>query len=137
MAVHILLCIERFEGEYKLTSEFLASSINANPVIIRRLLTQLKAAGIIEVKRGSGGAATVKPLNELTLYDLYRAVDCVDGEGLFRFHDNPNPLCPVGRNIHSALDASLTQIQAAMENEMRKISVAQLADKCSSLIESE
>lgn len=54
IAVHILICIETFKNDYKITSDFLASSVNANAVVIRRLLQQLKKAGIINVKRGSG-----------------------------------------------------------------------------------
>ena len=49
VATHILLCIERFKDEYKTTSTFLASSVNVNPVIIRKTLGQLKAAGLVEV----------------------------------------------------------------------------------------
>lgn len=123
VAVHVLICIEMFKGEHKVTSDFLASSVNANPVVIRRLLQQLKGAGIVRVARGSGGADTARPLEEITLFDLYRAVECVDGGELFHFHEDPNPLCPVGRNIHSVLDVRLGQIQDAMEREMKSITM--------------
>ncbi len=56
VATHILLCIERFKDEYKTTSTFLAGSVNVNPVIIRKTLGQLKAAGLVEVAAGVGGA---------------------------------------------------------------------------------
>ena len=55
IAIHMLTCIETFKEDYKVTSDFLASSINVNPVVIRRILSQLRDAGIIEVKRGTGG----------------------------------------------------------------------------------
>ena len=71
IAVHVLVCIETFKDSYKVTSDFLASSVNVNPVVIRRLLQQLKKAGLINVKRGSGGADIEKPLDEITLLDLY------------------------------------------------------------------
>ena len=64
IAIHIFACINTFEKEYKITSDFLASSVNANPVIIRKLLQQLKAAGLVTVQRGSGGASIAKPLEE-------------------------------------------------------------------------
>ena len=66
IAVHVLLCIETFKNDYKVTSDFLASSVNVNPVIIRRLLQQLKKAGIVSVTRGSGGADIEKPLDKIT-----------------------------------------------------------------------
>ncbi len=89
IAIHVLVCIETFKNDYKITSEFLASSVNVNPVVIRRLLQQLKKAGIINVKRGSGGADIEKPLNEITLLDVYNAVECVEEGKLFHFHENP------------------------------------------------
>lgn len=54
IAVHIFACIDTFETQYKITSEFLASSIQVNPVVIRKILSQLKANGLITVQRGSG-----------------------------------------------------------------------------------
>ena len=51
IAVHIFACIDTFKEEFKLTSEFLAASINVNPVIIRKILSQLKAAGLVKVQR--------------------------------------------------------------------------------------
>lgn len=61
LAVHIFACIETFQDARKVTSEFLAGSTNVNPVIIRKILGQLKAAGLVEVARGTGGASIAKP----------------------------------------------------------------------------
>lgn len=126
IAIHMLACMEAFKGEYKVTSEFLASSININPVIIRRILSQLRDAGIVEVRRGTGGAAPAKPLQEITLLDVYRAVDCVEEKALFHFHENPNMSCPVGRNIHNILDDKLLRAQEAMEWELQAVTLADL-----------
>lgn len=125
VAVHTLLVIHMFEKEYKTTSEFIASSVNVNPVVIRRTLQRLKSAGFIEVKAGSGGASIIKDVQEITLYDVYVAMDCLEG-GLFHFHENPNPTCPVGRNIHTILDMHLVASQIAMENELKKVTFADL-----------
>lgn len=124
IAMHMLTCMDVFKDEYKITSDFLASSINVNPVIIRKLLSQLKDAGLIEVKRGPGGAAIAKTLDEITFLDVYRAVDCVEENTLFHFHKNPNPHCPVGKNIHNILDDKLTRVQKAMESELESITLA-------------
>ena len=70
VAVHVLVCIEAFKNSRKVTSGFLASSVNVNPVVIRRILQQLKGAGIVTVARGSGGADIARPLEEVTLLDL-------------------------------------------------------------------
>ncbi len=134
IAVHILICIETFKDDYKITSDFLASSVNVNPVVIRRLLQQLKKAGIINVKRGSGGAYIEKPLDEITLLDVYNAVECIDNGNLFHFHENPNSRCPVGSNIHAVLDKRLDSIQQAMEREMSSVTLQDIADDTDKLI---
>lgn len=133
IAVHVLLCIETFKNDYKVTSDFLASSVNVNPVVIRRLLQQLKKARLINVKRGSGGAYIEKPLDEITLLDVYNAVECVEEGKLFHFHESPNRLCPVGKNIHTLLDARLEDIQKAMEREMRSVSIQKIMNDAEKL----
>lgn len=124
LAIHIIACIETFKNDYKVTSDFLASSTNVNPVIVRKILGQLKAAGIVEVARGSGGADVAKPLNKITFLDIYKAVECVGNGELFHFHENPNPKCPVGRNIHTVLDNRLDKVQQAMEEQLEKTTLA-------------
>lgn len=124
LAIHILACIDTFKDEYKVTSDFLAGSTNINPVVVRKILGQLKAAGIVEVARGSGGASITKPLNEITFLDIYNAVECVGNGELFHFHENPNIKCPVGRNIHHVLDEKLLRVQRAMERELASITLA-------------
>lgn len=126
IAIHMLACMGVFRDEYKVTSDFLASSINVNPVIIRKILSQLKDAGLIEVKRGPGGAVIAKPLDEITFFDVYQSVDCVEENALFHFHENPSPDCPVGKNIHNVLDDKLVRVQAAMERELKSITLADI-----------
>ena len=132
VAVHTLLAIYVLGKEYKMTSDLIASSVNVNPVVIRRTLSSLKTAGMIDVKAGSGGALPAKDVNDITLYDIYMAVDCVEGN-LFNFHENPNPKCPVGKNIHSVLDSHLDAAQRALEDELKKTSFGDLLKKLNSL----
>lgn len=135
LAIHIIACIETFKNEYKVTSDFLAGSTNVNPVIVRKILGQLKSAGIVEVARGSGGASLSKPLDRITFLDIYKAVECVENGELFHFHENPNPKCPVGRNIHTVLDNRLDKVQQAMENELKKITLADIESDIQKLIQ--
>ena len=126
VALHIFACVDVFKDEYKVTSEFLAGSINTNPVIIRKILTQLAKADLITVARGTGGITITRPLADITFYDVYEAIEPVENGDLFHFHEAPNPECPVGRNIHKLLDGKLRSIQNAMENKMKKYSLADL-----------
>lgn len=126
VALHIFACVDVFKNDCKVTSDFLAGSINTNPVIIRKILSQLKGAGLITVARGTGGITVNRPLEEITFFDVYQAIEPVENGSLFHFHDAPNPDCPVGRNIHALLDDKLKAIQDAMEDEMRKYTLADL-----------
>ena len=127
IAVHIITAIDYFKDSEKVTSNFLAGSVGANPVIVRNVMGNLKESGIIEISQGKSGISLAKGLDEITFYDVYKAVDCVDGEGLFRFHENPKIKCPVGRNIHLAMDEKLQRVQDTMENELRHITIADVA----------
>ena len=105
----------------------MAGSVGVNPVIIRKTLSQLKKADLISVQRGTGGASLLKDPEEINLLQVYRAVDSIGPSGqLFSFHDNPNPACPVGRNIHGILDQSLEDVQMAMEKELEKKTLASI-----------
>lgn len=137
VALHIFTAMDYFGKDYKVTSDFLAGSIGTNPVIIRRLLTQLKSAGLITVARGTGGCESAKPLHEITFYDVYKAIDAVEDETLFHMHEHPNPQCPVGRNINALLGDRLLDIQTAMENEMKRHTIAELHDGIRELIAEE
>ena len=134
IAVHIITCIDYFKEEQKVTSEFLAGSVGANPVIIRTVISRLKAAGIVITSQGSSGASLAKPLDQITFYDIYKVLDCIDETGLFHFHENPNASCPVGRNIHAAMDEKLAEIQTSMEAQMKQITLADVVSDTRSRI---
>lgn len=137
IAIHVLTAIDVFKDEYKTTSDLLASSVHTNPVVIRRILQQLKAADLIKVTRGSGGASLNKEPSQISLFDIYRAVECVESGDLFHFHEEPNIKCPVGRNIHAVLDDKLIKMQEAFENEMKKTTLADILEETKQLIDEE
>ncbi|MEE0955293.1 MAG: Rrf2 family transcriptional regulator [Eubacterium sp.] len=129
IAVHVLTCIEVFKDDYQVNSEFISSSVGVNPVIIRKIFGQLKAAGLIYVQRGGNGGVTLaKPAEKITLCDVYRAVESVEEEGLFHFHENPNANCPVGRNMHYVMDSRLARVQTAMEQELSSMTLAEVIE---------
>ena len=121
----------------RVTSDFLSGSTGVNAVIIRNVLAQLKKAGIVSTRQGSGGAHLAKPLDEVTLYDIYKATNCVDDDGLFHFHENPNAQCPVGRNIHKAMDNKIETVQKAMEQELKRITLSEVVADTKKIISEE
>ena len=126
IAVHILAAIDYFQDTEKVTSNFLAGSVGVNPVIVRNVMGNLKKAGMIDASQGKSGIALAKDLGDITFYDVYKAVDCISDKGLFHFHENPSMNCPVGKNIHKAVDGQLLRVQSAMEDQMKKISLAEI-----------
>lgn len=137
IALHIFTAVDVFKDDYKVTSDFLAGSINTNPVIIRNILTQLKNAGLIKVARGTGGIELTRELSEITFFDVYQAIEPLENGDLFRFHEAPNPKCPVGRNIHELLDEKLKDIQNAMEERMKEYTLLDLRTGIQELLDAE
>ncbi len=68
--------------------------------------------------------AIARPMDQITLLDIFNAVEALENGQLFHFHENPNTACPVGRNIHAGLDEKLFSIQNAMEEKMKQITLA-------------
>ena len=126
VALHVLACIAFFEKKLRVTSPFLADSVNVNPVIIRNILLQLKAAGLVRVERGTGGAFLAKPVERISFLAVYKAIEPLEKGKLFRFHENPDKRCPVGRNICEILDGRLSAVQEVMELKLRSMSLSDI-----------
>src|SRR5581483_6129509 len=124
VAAHILTLLHTQAGE-PVTSELLASSINTNPSLVRRLLMQLGEAGLTRSQMGAGGGTLLaRSANRITLLDVFRAVEH-DGTVL-PLHQNPNPACLVGRNIAAALDRHIGAAEKAMETALSRTTIASL-----------
>lgn len=122
VGVHILTLLAQSPGT-PLTSEWMAGSASTNPAVVRKILSMLAKAGLTTSQLGVGGGALLaRSADAITLLDVYRAVD----EGaLFALHnEQPNPECPVGRNIQSALLSSMTRAQRALEDELAGQTIA-------------
>lgn len=125
VAIHILALVASNSHE-PLTSEVIASSVNTNPVVIRRISSMLKKAGILTSRVGVAGSSLKKDPSEISLLEIYKAVQLEDD--LFAIHENPNPKCPVGRKIQLTLDTTFNAVQKAMENELASTSLRDVID---------
>ncbi|MBP1934141.1 Rrf2 family transcriptional regulator [Ammoniphilus resinae] len=123
IAVHILSLIAVSSN---CTGDFIAGSVNTNPVVIRRIMGMLKKAGLLDVRAGVGGAFLLKSPEQITLLDIYRAVNVTKEDQLFRIHDDSNVQCPVGRNIEWVLQSELKEAQSAMEQRLAQTTLSQL-----------
>ena len=124
VAVHMMVLISFTQKMGKTaTSEILAKSVGTNPVVIRLMMSMLRRAGLIETRSGIAGICLSKDGSEITLLDIYKAVQQDAEAPLFDFHTNPNPDCFVGGNIKEALEKPLAEAQRAMELSLAEYSL--------------
>jgi DNA-binding IscR family transcriptional regulator len=122
VGVHILTLLEVNKGGVN-SSEFIAGSVNTNPAVIRKIMGMLKKAGLVNVRPGIAGAALAKDLSTITLLDVYKAVNVVQENELFSIHENPNPNCPVGRNIQNTIGPLFSIAETAMEKALGNVTI--------------
>ena len=124
VAVHVLAVLAYKEGE-AVTSALLASSVNTNPVVIRRLLLLLQAAGFIETRKGAGaGSRLSRAPGRITLAAVYQAVET--DEPFASHSKRPNQACPVGNCIQAALEKVFASAEDALQQELAKTSLADI-----------
>ncbi|OZC73616.1 transcriptional regulator [Rhodococcus sp. 06-462-5] len=125
VAIHALTALAVSEGK-PVRSDELAYSINTGAVVIRGLLSKLHEAGLTTSQLGAGGGALLAvPAADIRLLDVYRAVE---DSALFSHPRNaPCDSCPVGGNITRAVEGPLERARTAMEKELSRVTVADIA----------
>ena len=121
VAVHVLTLMAWSEDE-PLKSEQIAVSVNTNPVVIRRMLCELAEDKLVVSHTGStGGSRLARDPQQITLFDVYRAVESAD---VFSLHPKcPNQQCPVGSGIGTVLEEVRAEIDSAIEHVLGRITV--------------
>jgi len=128
MAVHVLAVLAYKEGD-RVTSALLASSVNTNPVIIRRLLLALQRAKLVETRKGAGsGSRLSRSPSRINLAQIYRAVE--NSEPFAVPSTQPNVACPVGNCILRTLDEVFASAEAALEQNLAKTTLAGVLNSC-------
>jgi Rrf2 family protein len=126
MAVHVLAVLAYKEGD-RVTSAFLADSVNTNPVIIRRLLLSLQKAKLVETCKGAGsGSRLSRSPRRINMAEIYRAVE--GSEPFANPARKPSAACPVGQCILEALGKVFKSAQAALEQDLSKTALADVLD---------
>lgn len=126
-AVHVCAVLANNPGE-DVTSDYVADSVNTNPVVVRRLLAALARAGLVASRRGSGGGYRLaRPAARIDLAAIAIAVD--DDEGPSFGPNPPNPACPVGRAIKPVLAEAIGRAEAARLAELRRVHLDEILEK--------
>lgn len=124
IAAHALTWIGLYQrqGHEVATSEQIANSANTNPVVIRRLLGDLRKAGLVESRRGVGaGWSLARELESITLLDVY---DAVEPGPLFAMHrGTPDQGCVVGYGIRPALQGIYGGIEETLRAELARVTM--------------
>ena len=121
-AIHTLILIA--ESDKPLTSEDIARSVGTNASYIRKIIGLLKKKDIIESHRGVSGFALKPKSEDLTLLQIYQAVNETDRPCLFDLHQNPNDQCIVGRHIKPVLTGMFAEMEDAFAQALAKKTLA-------------
>ena len=123
IAVHCLIFIHEAKGIAKVPSSLLSESTGSNPVVIRNILSALKKAGLITIPRGNGGAELCKDPSQITLYQIYAALEPNGVTSLIGIHPCEGRRCPVAQNIHKVLETPYHRIENAVKEAMEAITL--------------
>jgi Rrf2 family protein len=123
-AVHALAVIAHVD-EQQAKSEQIAASVATDASVVRRLLSSLREAGLVQAVEGrAGGYALGRSPARISLLDVYRAIG---PDTLFPLPERkPNPDCAVGAHIHQVLDEPLDAAHAALEQRLAATSLAEV-----------
>lgn len=137
MSAHVLglLAWHQQQGSAPVTSEELARSVNTNPVVIRRVLGELRRAGLVETRRGAGGGTVLaRPAEQITLRDAYEAV-AEDARLLKCAPGTADTACGLGLHLHAWLIEVFGDAEEALKARLDQTSVADMAAEVAGRLE--
>jgi len=126
VAVHAMSVLARFQGKGPVCSALVAESVHTNPVVIRRLMTELERANLVKSVAGrAGGFELNRDAAQITLADVYFAVE---DENVFRMHKtDPRSHCPVAAQLGKVLATPLRAAECALHSSLAKTSIRDVA----------
>jgi Rrf2 family protein len=126
VAVHAMSVLARFTGKGPVCSAVVAESVHTNPVVIRRLMSELEKAQLVKSVAGrSGGFELNRDPSAITLADVYFAVE---DESVFRMHKtDPNSECPVAAQLGKILTGPLKAAECALHSSLARTSIRDVA----------
>lgn len=127
IALHILVLLDQAKGEL-LSSDYLAGSININPVLVRKELSNLRNHGFVKSKEGKNGGSTLAIAGkDITLASIYESVRQIALLGHQK--NSPNPKCPIGKDINMHLDNLYADTEQVLIDQLSKKTLAQFSNQ--------
>lgn len=125
LAVHALVLIDVWDRPT--SSSVITYSIDTNPTVVRRVMSDLESAGLVESKLGPGGGFTLARVpSNVTLLEVYDAVE--SGPVFKPYQDHAVDACPVGGRVSGVIDSVLDDAAAALRSELAAVTVADLVE---------
>jgi Rrf2 family protein len=122
ISLHILTLLAHEDGEW-LSSEYIAGSININPVLVRKELSNLRQHGLVQSREGkNGGSCLARPANKILLSEIFEAIRSESALGTTK--NDPNPACKIGRQINKHLDNLYQEVDDLLVQKLSKTTVA-------------
>jgi Rrf2 family protein len=126
LGVHLLTLIGG-HPDAPISSEAMSESTGASPVHSRRVLGELRRAGLVESRPGPrGGWQLTREPEAISLADVW---DAVHGEEPVLGLHSVDPDCPVGHEIQGALTVLDREVVAAVRAQLAARTIAQLLDE--------
>lgn len=134
LAVHSLLFVAVLSSKKRVTSTLVAESTDTNPVTVRNIFLSLSENGLLVAAAGkNGGVHLAKEPKDITLWDIFQAVETNDVEEIFKLHETDSD-CPVGKNFYQILYPHMEAAVNAMKAEMKQVTLEKLMDELKCLI---
>jgi len=124
--VHLLALLAQSPDAFR-TSNEIAESTMTHPVVVRRLMASLQEAGMVETQKGPGGGVRLSRLpRQITLAEVYKAVET--SEPLHLPHTPPNKNCPIGHAMQRILEEIFSRAESALTNELARTTLSDVLD---------
>ncbi|MCD7775591.1 MAG: Rrf2 family transcriptional regulator [Clostridiales bacterium] len=137
LAVHRLLFVAVLSPKKRVTSKLVAESTGSNPVSVRNIFLKLSNSELLTASAGkNGGVCLARQPQDITLWDIYRAVELEDAEKIFNIYEGSDS-CPIGRNFYQVLHPHMVSAAMAMEKDMELVTLASLISELKELIEND
>ena len=123
--LHVLIHMDRQEGP--VTSEAIARMLSTNPVVVRRTLAGRRDDGYVTSEKGHGGGwMLARPLGDITLLDIYRALDRPDLFAIGIADDHGG--CLVEAAVNARIESTLDEARTLLLTRFAQVSLADIAD---------
>ena len=128
LSVHVMLTLAYNKDEL-VNSEYLAGMFKTNPTFVRKIVSRLVEADLVQSFRGKGGGVKIaRSPTEIKLSDIYAAA--VDEKCLVSTHKKPvSKSCPVSCSMDGILEGIVAGIEDTTKNYLSKLHLSDLLKK--------